>query len=149
MVAKKEDRFGLRALAPQILKPLRKLRGVPPPQMAARMNISPRAYNDFESGRTGLLVERVMLFAEILKLDQNAILTAFVQRKPQIALAHVENKFMLVQASAVDEFDAEMHAAIAAVDPLTMLDAHMQLYAQLAEHGRAQIRAKGGKGPTA
>jgi hypothetical protein len=102
-------------------------------------------YQDFENGRTGLLVERVQLFAEILELDHFAILAAFHLKKPRIALAFAQNKFMLIQASAVDEFDEEMQDAIAAVDPLTVLDAHVQFYVQLAEHGRAQMRAAGGK----
>lgn len=147
MVAKKTDRFRLRALAPQILTPLRKLRDIPPPEMAARMGISPRAYNDFEKGRTGLLVERVRLFAEILKLDHHAILTAFNLGKPAVALAFAQNKFMLVHASAIDELDEETLEAIAAVDSLTVLDAHLQFYGQLAEHGRAQLRARDGKRP--
>lgn len=147
MVAKKTDRFRLRALAPRILTPLRKLRDIPPPEMAARMGISPRAYNDFEKGRTGLLVERVRHFAEILRVDHVAIQLAFHLGKPELALAFAQNKFMLVQASAVDEFDDEMREAIAAVDPLTMLDAHMQFYRQLAEHGRNQLRASDGKRP--
>lgn len=145
MVAKTADRFGLAELAPEILIPLRKMRNVPPPEMAKRMGLSPRAYNDFENGRTKLLVERVLLFAEILRLDHDAILAAFQYRKPRIALVFAQNKFMLVQTSAVDELDDETLDAIAAVDPLTTLDAHLQFYAQLAEHGRAQIRAARGK----
>lgn len=147
MVAKTADIFGLAELAPEILIPLRKMRNVPPPEMAKRMGISPRAYNDFENGRTKLLVERVMLFAEILRLDYVAILAAFHYRKPRLAHVFAQNKFMLVQTNAVDEFDDEMQDAIAAVDPLTTLDAHMQFYAQLAEHGRAQILAAEGRRP--
>lgn len=145
MVAKTADRFGLAELASDILIPLRKMRNVSPPEMAKRMGLSPRAYNDFENGRTKLLVERVMLFAEILRLDHVAILTAFHYRKPRIAHVFAHNKFMLVQTSAVDELDDETQDAVAAVDPLTTLDAHLQFYAQLAEHGRAQIRTADGR----
>ena len=53
MVEKDPDRLGLAELAPLILKPLRKMRGVPPPEMALRMGMSTRAYRDFENGRTG------------------------------------------------------------------------------------------------
>lgn len=139
------DRPSFGELAPQILKPLRKMRDVSTPDMAAMMGLSTRAYQDFENGRTGLLLDRIRLFADILKLDQFAILAAFHLGKPRIAHVFAHNKFMLIQASAVDEFDEETQDAIAAVDPLTMLDAHIQFYAQVAEHGRAQLRAADGR----
>jgi transcriptional regulator with XRE-family HTH domain len=149
MVAKRPhpDEFGFAELAPLILKPLRTMRGVSPPEMADRMEISTRAYQDFEKGRTALFLDRVRQFAEILKLDHYAILAAFHLRKPRIAHVFAHNKFMLVQASAVDEFDEEMQDAIAAVDPLTVLDAHMQFYEQLAKLGREQIRTANGERP--
>jgi transcriptional regulator with XRE-family HTH domain len=146
MVAKDPlARPGFAELAPKILRPLRKLRDVSTPEMAALMGLSTRAYQDFENGRTGLLLERIRLFADILKLDQFAIFAAFHLAKPRIAHVFAQNKFMLIQASAVDEFDEETQDAVAAVDPLTMLDAHIQFYGQVAEYGRAQLRA--GEGP--
>jgi transcriptional regulator with XRE-family HTH domain len=147
MVEKDPDRLGLAELAPLILKPLRTMRGVRPPDMAVRMGVSTRAYQDFENGRTGLLLERIQRFADILELDHFAILAAFHLRKPRIAHVFAQNKFMLIQASAVDEFDEGTQDAIAAVDPLTVLDAHTQFYAQLAEHGRGQLRATRGERP--
>ena len=146
MVAKDpRDHPGFAELAPQILKPLRKMRDVSTPDMATMMGLSTRAYQDFENGRTGLLLDRVRLFANILKLDQFAILAAFHLGKPRIAHVFAHNKFMLIQASAVDDFDEETQDAIAAVDPLTMLDAHIQFYGQVAEHGRLQLRAADGR----
>jgi hypothetical protein len=147
MVAKRPDWFGLKALTPRILKPLRRLRGVETVEMAERMEMSPRAYRDFEAGRTGLFLDRVQMFAQILKLDHAAIMAAFHLRKPRIARIFAQNKFQLIQASAIDELDDETLDALAAVDPLTVLDAHLQVYAQLAEHGRAQLRASGGRPP--
>lgn len=145
MVAKIPDRYGLAALAPQIFKPLRKMRNVSPLEMATRMGISERTYRDFENGSTNLQVERILEFAEILRLDRSAIMAAFFQRKPQIAHDFALNKFMLVQASAVDELDAESRIAVAAVDALTVLDGHLQLFRQLAEYGRLQLQAGDGK----
>lgn len=144
MVAKTPDRFGLAALAPLIFRPLRKMRNVSSPQMAKQMGMSERAYRDFENGSTGLQVDRILEFAEILRLDQSAIMAAFFQRKPEIAHDFAINKFMLVQANAVDELDSEVRKALAAVDSLTVLDAHLQLFAQLAEYGRMQLRAGDG-----
>lgn len=146
MVAKDPDHCVFAELAPAILKPLRKMRGVPPPVMAKRMGLSTRAYQDFENGTTGLLLPRIARFAEILEVDQNAIVAAFLLRKPRLAHVFAQNKFMLIQSSAVDEFSEDVQDAVAAVDPLTVLDAHMQLYAQLAELGRTQLRALRGKG---
>lgn len=145
MVAKTPDRFGLAALAPLIFRPLRKMRNVSTLEMATRMGISERTYRDFENGTTNLQVERILEFAEILRLDQSAIMAAIFLRKPQIAHDFALNKFMLVQASAVDELDTETRRAIAAVDSLTVLDAHLQFFAQLAEYGRLQLQAGDGK----
>ncbi len=52
---------------------------------------------------------------------------------------------MLAQTSAVDELDDATRSAVAAVDTLTALDAHIQFYKQLAEYGRAQLRAAEGR----
>lgn len=132
-------------LAPQILPPLRKMRDVSPPKLAALMGMSTRAYQDFEKGRTGLRLDRLLLFADILQLDHQAIMTAFQLRRPRIALAFAHNKALLIQASAIDECDDEALDAIAAVDPLSVLDSHIGLYGQLAERGRAQLRAAAGR----
>lgn len=146
MVAEGADRPSHTELAPKILIPLRKMRAVSPPDMAKRMGLSLRAYNDFENGRTKLLFERVLRFAAILRLDHHAILTAFEYARPRIAHVFAQNKFMLIQASAIDEFSDEMLEAIGAVDPLTTLDGNLKFYAQLAEHGRAQLRAASPRG---
>ena len=85
--------------------------------------------------------------AEILEVDQNAIVAAFLLRELQIAHAFAHNKFMLIQSSAMDEYDEAMLQALAAVDPPTALDARMQLHQQLAELGRSQIATSRGDGP--
>lgn len=102
-------------------------------------------YQDFEKGRTGLRLDRLLLFADILQLDHQAIMTAFQLRRPRIALAFAHNKALLIQASAIDECDDEALDAIAAVDPLSVLDSHIHLYGQLADRGRAQLRAAWGR----
>lgn len=145
MVAKDPELFGIAELSPQILKPLRTMRNVPPPEMARRMGVSTRTYQEFENGAPALFFQRLLQFCEILRVDVQAIVAAFVLRKPNLAHVFAQNKLMLVQASAVDELDEETREAIAAVDPLTVLDAHMQFYHQLAELGRAQLRAAGGR----
>lgn len=100
---------------------------------------------EFENGAPALFFQRLLQFSEILRVDVQAIVTAFVLRKPNLAHVFAQNKLMLVQASAVDELDEDTREAIAAVDPLTVLDAHMQFYQQLAELGRAQLRAAAGR----
>lgn len=145
MVAKNPDRFGLAELAPLILKPLRKMRNVSTLEMATRMGLSERGYRDLENGTTNLLLERIFEIAEILRLDAPSIVTAFLLRRPEIAQDFAQNKLMLAQTSAVDELDDATRSAVAAVDTLTALDAHIQFYKQLAEYGRAQLRAAEGR----
>lgn len=112
---------------------------------ARQASTSSARYQDFEKGRTGLRLDRLLLFADILQLDHQAIMTAFQLRRPRIALAFAHNKALLIQASAVDECDDDALDAIAAVDPLSVLDAHIHLYGQLAERGRAQLRVAQGR----
>lgn len=145
MVAKAPDRFGLAELAPLVLKPLRKMRNVSTFEMATRMGLSERGYRDLENGTTNLLLERIFEIAEILKLDAPSIVGAFLLRRPEIAHDFAYNKLMLAQASAIAELNDETRTAVAAVDTLTALDAHVQFYKQLAEYGRAQLRAAEGK----
>ncbi|OHB31148.1 MAG: hypothetical protein A2790_10915 [Phenylobacterium sp. RIFCSPHIGHO2_01_FULL_69_31] len=107
----------------------------------AQASASASRYQDFENGRTGLRLARGRLFAEILRVNHFAILAAFHLRKPRLAHVFAHHKFMLIQASAADELDEATQDAVAAVDFLTVLDAHMQFYEQLAEAGRAQLGA--------
>lgn len=143
MAAKERDRSALRSLTPKVLRPLRKASGRPAASIAEAMGLTPRAYQDFESGRTALRVERVLQFAEILDVDAFAILAALFLGKPRIALAFAGSKFLLIQATVVGEFDETTQDAMAAVDPLTMLEAHTQFYRQLTAHGLQQLEASG------
>lgn len=140
MVAKVPELADVADVAPRILKPLRTMRNMSPPDMARQMGMSTRTYQEFENGAPALFFQRLLQFADILRVDVQAIVAAFLFRKPGLAHVFAQNKLMLIQASAIDELDQETRDALAAVDPLTILDAHTQFYLQLADVGRAQLR---------
>lgn len=129
-----EDRPDLLALAPPTLKSLRRLRGVRPPAMAAQMDMSLRAFENFENGRGRLNVERIHQFATLLGADPHAVLAAFEIRSPEFALRCANNKLMSILMLAIHDFDAKAQDAIVGLDPLFLMQAFSAFFDQLAEH---------------
>jgi transcriptional regulator with XRE-family HTH domain len=133
-----DDRPDLTVLAPLTLKGLRRLRGARPPQMAADLQMSLRAYEHFENGKGRLNVDRIHAFAGLLNADPFAILAAFDIGSPDFALRCANNKLMMIFMSALQEFDAEAQDTIVGLDPLTLLESFTAFFSGLAAKAREQ-----------
>ena len=127
-------------LAPLTLKALRRLRGARPPQMAADLQMSLRAYEHFENGKGRLNVDRIHAFAGLLNADPFAILAAFEIGSPEFALRCANNKLMMIFMSALQEFDAEARDAIVGLDPLHFAGELHRLLQWTDGQGRANRR---------
>jgi transcriptional regulator with XRE-family HTH domain len=138
-----DDRPDLPALAPAVLKGLRRLRGARPPQVAADLGMSLRAYEHFENGKGRLNVDRVHAFATLLNVDPFAILAGFEIRSPAFALRCADNKMMMIFMMALQEFDADAQDGIARLDPLTLMQAFTALFEDLTAKAREQERLVG------
>lgn len=128
-----DDRPDLLALAPPTLKGLRRLRGVRPPTMAAKMDMSLRAFENFENGKGRLNTERIHQFATLLGADPHAVLAAFEIRSPEFALRCANNKLMSILMLALEDFDAKAQDLIVGLDPLALMKAFRAFFDQLIE----------------
>jgi transcriptional regulator with XRE-family HTH domain len=120
------------------LKGVRRLRNVRSPEMAARLHLSLRAYENFENGRGRLNVERILRVATLLKADPHAMLTALEIGSPDFAQRCANNKLMSILLLAIRDFDAKAQDAIVGLDPLFLMKAFSAFFDQLAEHAAEQ-----------
>ena len=67
-----------------IIKKLRKFKGITQGVMADRLNLSLRAYQKIESGKTRIDIERIRQIAEILGVSVSDLVTAKFNTEKQI-----------------------------------------------------------------
>ncbi len=79
-------------LLSRILKMLRQERNLRSADVAARMGISPRTYQDFENGRRGYDFNKVRLFSKATNTDANAIHLGVQYNWPELPLLLMDNK---------------------------------------------------------
>lgn len=120
------------------LKGLRRLRNVRSPEMAERLHLSLRAYENFENGKGRLNVERILRVAVLLKADPYAILAALEIDSPEFAQRTANNKLMSILMLALRDFDSKAQDAIVGLDPLFLMKAFSSFFDQLAEHAAEQ-----------
>jgi LuxR family transcriptional regulator of spore coat protein len=83
------------------LRDIRRGRGLDASQVAGRMGLRLRAYQDFESGRVAPSMEKLRRFAEVVDCDACALAVAILLDVRDLALACVDNKLMTVAALRV------------------------------------------------
>lgn len=127
-----------RAYISATLKGLRRLRNVRSPDMAGRLHMSVRAYENFENGRGRLNLERLLKAATLLQADPYATLTALDMGSPDFARRCADNKLMSILMLALRDFDAKAQDAIVGLDPLFLMKAFSAFFDQLAEHAAEQ-----------
>jgi transcriptional regulator with XRE-family HTH domain len=124
------------AALPQVLKAIRRRRGLRAAEVAQRMAMAPRSYERFESGRSTLNVARIHQFAKAVDADAYAILIALEIGSPAFALRCVDNKAMTIMIIALQEFDALAGDDIARLEPRALIAAFGQLFDGLTAKAR-------------
>lgn len=122
---------GRGATLSRILKALRRLRGLRPIDVANAMQMKPRTYEYFESGRASLDVDRVHQVAKVLNADPYAILAAIDIASPAFALRTVENKMATLWLMALLEFDATAQDDITRLAPSVLIAAFTKMFDEL------------------
>jgi transcriptional regulator with XRE-family HTH domain len=115
-------------LLPQILKAIRRRRGLSVKAAAAAMPMALRSYVHFESGRGRLKIERIYQFAQMTNSDPLAILIALEIKSPAFALRCMENKGMTIFVMALKQFDAQVKDDFTRLDPRTLVSASRQFF---------------------
>jgi transcriptional regulator with XRE-family HTH domain len=123
-------------LLPQVLKAIRRRRGLRTATVAQRMGMAVRSYERFESGRGPLSVARVHGFAQATDSDAYAILMALDIRSPDFALRCLDNKAMTLMVMAIQEFDATAQDDIGRLEPRSLIAGYTQLFDGLTAKAR-------------
>lgn len=89
------------AMLSSALKAVRRLRNLTAPETAARMHMTLRTYERFESGETRLNVDYVHRFARATDSDANGILLAVVLGAPGFAVHCADNQLATVLTSGL------------------------------------------------
>jgi transcriptional regulator with XRE-family HTH domain len=120
----------------QVLKAIRRRRGLRAIEVAQRMSLPVRSYERFESGRGPLNAARIHQFADATDSDGFAILMALDIRSPAFALRCIENKAMTLLVMAIQEFDGVAQDDIGRLEPRTLITGYTQMFDSLTAKAR-------------
>jgi|SRR5579859_5376004 len=116
------------ALLSQILKAIRRRRGLKVAQVAKAMGIATRTYANFEAGRQRIDVAKIHLFSQVVGADPYAILIAVDIKSPSFALRCMEHGFMSMLIVLIQDFDARANDSFARIDPRVLYAAARQFF---------------------
>jgi transcriptional regulator with XRE-family HTH domain len=133
-----DDAAKRRASLSEILKALRRHRGLRTVEVAAAMGMPIRSYEHFESGAGRLNRERVHQFAEAIDVDPFGIFAAIAIGSPDFAIRCADNKLMTILLMALSDFD------ISAGDEIPRLEAStlIAIFTRAFEELKAQAQAR-------
>jgi transcriptional regulator with XRE-family HTH domain len=123
-------------LLPQILKAIRKRRGMGVAEVAKAMGIATRTYANFEAGRGQLDVTKIHQFSRIVGADPYAILIALDIKSPSFALRCMDHQFMAMLVVLIQEFDARAQDSFTRIDPRILYALSRQFFDGLLEQSQ-------------
>ena len=94
------------ALLSQILKSIRRRRGLKVAQVAKAMGIATRTYANFEAGRQRLDIAKIHQFSQVVGADPYSILVAVEIKSARFALRCMDHQFMAMLTVLIQDFDA-------------------------------------------
>lgn len=100
----------------EILKGLRRRRGLRVQEAADRMGLAKRTYEAFEAGDGSLNLGRIQAFADALDVDAIAIVLGLVFRSADLAFACADNKLMHAALLTARDFDRDTGPDLARLD---------------------------------
>jgi transcriptional regulator with XRE-family HTH domain len=125
-----------RASVSEVMKAVRRHRGLRSADVAAAMGLPIRTYEYFESGAGRLNRERIHQFAEVVNADPFAILTALAIGSPAFARRCADNKLMTLLLMAVLDFDAAAQDDIARLEATALIAAFTRMFGELTSQAR-------------
>ena len=118
-------------LLSQILKSIRRRRGLRSSEVARAMGMALRSYQHFESARGREDVPTVHAFADAVDADGHAILLALDMKSPEFALDCLDNKFASVMVLSVRRFRKASGRELARLDPRSVIGAFERAFGEL------------------
>ncbi len=118
-------------LLSQILKAIRRRRGLRSSEVARLMGMPLRSYQHFESARGREDAPTLHAFAEAVNADGYAILLALDMKTPEFALDCLDNQFASVMILAVRRFRKQAGHDLARLDPRSVIGAFERAFGEL------------------
>lgn len=97
------DELAARSTLAKGLRSVRLARQLSVAEVAERMGLSVRVYANFEAGRTGSDLARLMAFARITGCDALSLVRCAQGADPAIALASLDNQALSIAVGAVED----------------------------------------------
>lgn len=114
-----------------VFRTIKKKRNLTSREIAARMELPLRTYEQFESGSGRILLGQVQSFAQATDSDPFAILLAVMYRSPDFALHCADNKFPLIITMAMEQFAQDMGSDLTLLEPLNVITGCQRYLAEL------------------
>ncbi|PIB96929.1 helix-turn-helix transcriptional regulator [Caulobacter sp. X] len=131
------DGSPLRPLARQarqlahIVKTLRKERRMTVAEVAEKMGVAPRTYQDFEAGKGELDLYKIRLFASAARNDAIGNILAVTFDDPELAVQTMDNKLLSTFWIAFKEFRDRVGARLTLVPPALFLAAFRRAFEEV------------------
>ncbi len=118
-------------LLSQILKAIRRRRGLRSSEVARSIGMALRSYQHFESARGREDGPTIHAFAEAVDADGYAILLALDMKSADFAVDCLDNKFTSVMVLAVRRFRKKSGRDLARLDPRSVIGAFERAFGEL------------------
>jgi transcriptional regulator with XRE-family HTH domain len=99
------------------LRAIRKRRDMSAKEVAARMGMPLRTYQQFEAGRGPLTHERIFAFADATNCDPFALILGAILQRSNLALDCADTKFCMIMMITLENFIDERESDIIYLDP--------------------------------
>lgn len=118
---------------PRTLKLIRRARGLSTADVAQRMGMALRTYEQFESGTRRVSFDRIKLFAEVTDSDPYGIIFGVMFRLVDFGVASSETKLAMIMMMVLEDFANERRDQIAFLDPATIVTTFQHALKQLGD----------------
>ena len=128
------------ALLAAALKAIRRHRGMRALEVAVRMNLSVRTYENFESGRIRVNTDYIHRFCDATDSDPHAVMTSIALGAPEFAVDCADNKLMSILLLSVREYHERVGRGAAAVEMRDAVAVFREMFTRLGEETERRER---------
>ena len=130
MASETEDPAISRALT-EVLRAVRKHRGLTSKQVAARMKMNLRTYQHFEAGGGRFSFPKLKLFAEASGSDFNGLTCAILVGDTNLATCGADNRLVSIALFSLKALSARLGDDLASIEPRDVIGALEQAFGQV------------------
>lgn len=119
------------AIVSAALRGIRRKRGLTATEVAKRMGMARRTFEEFEGGRGPITHDRIFAFADATDSDPFALLLCPTFKHPTFAVDCADTKFMMIFMMHLEEFVDREGGDIVFLEPPTLIGGAERLFKDL------------------